>query len=185
VYQCTSPLLRNCHGLVPIRTLTFFTLFSRRREKCKWLCFLLLSADFHRFFTIFRKTFRVPMHRLSHLCPSLVPPISWDAEVIEKRAFSPLFCDCPADFLQSSFGMEGGNPSGSEGVDFANFYTLPNGHHPARRCCGGDPGGRVSAFAANLLKFSKSALYPRARRPASEEDSSGRYFRKYQSTRNS
>ena len=32
------------------------------------------------------------------LCPAPVPPLKRDTEVIEKRAFSPRFCACPALF---------------------------------------------------------------------------------------
>src|SRR6476646_9237591 len=76
--------------------LKFFTRFSCPREKRKWLAINHLRSIFIVFFTIFEKTFRVPLFRLSQLCPTLVPRIEWDTEAIETRVFSPCFWLCPA-----------------------------------------------------------------------------------------
>ena len=100
------------------------------------------TAVFHQFFTIFGKTFRVPLNRSSHCCPRLVPCILWDREIIEKRAFSPLFRACPADFANKSqllgwftalFGVDRGRnwarlsyKTGTNGVDKGHFWPTNN-----------------------------------------------------------
>ena len=74
--------------------------FSPPREKGKSLSFNRLGSIFIDFFTILEKTFRVPLVPCPQPCPRLVPRTERDREVIEKEAFSPRFCACPAYFQQ-------------------------------------------------------------------------------------
>jgi hypothetical protein len=83
--------------------------------------------------------FCVPLCPVSQPCPTLVPRIEWDRENIEKRAVSPLFCVCPADFANKNqflgwfaalFGVDRGRnwarlsyKRGANGVDSTHFPT--------------------------------------------------------------
>jgi len=77
------------------RSLTFFTPFSRPREKCKWLCFKLLTIDFHRFFTIFEKTFRVSLVPCPAVVPGLSHALSGTRKLLKKGHLALFFCSVP------------------------------------------------------------------------------------------